>query len=1614
MKWRDGVMVCLASALMALPALAGRPQASPKKAEVLYPVGTAVSPALRSIAPDTCKSESATHHVIPNQAVTKQMSAAANEGGPPDSLVKQRQPAAAMPSPLLNMDGIANLDGVAPPDTEGDIGPNEYVQWINSHIQGWTINRSTWTATTAFGPVAANTLWAPLGGTCAADNWGDPIVLWDRFRTRWVISQFDLGSSGSGPFKIAIAVSQTPDPAGAWYLYCYDFSASVMNDYPKFGVWPDGYYMTCNQFAGNSWDGAGVAVFEASKMVTGDPTARMLKLDLGTISLNYGNILPAHFEGMNNPPAGSPDCLVEVDDSTWWTPSLPSDMISLWKVSVDWTAGTMTVGSSGAPNLQIPIADFTPLCIGTRSCIPQPAGGENLDALGDRAMYRCQYRNFGSYESMVFNITVNAGGGQAGIRWFELRKDSAHADWYLYQEGTYAPADSIHRWLASAAQDHMGNLALGYSMSSSTTKPSIGYVGRLAGDPADSLPQSETVLFSGPGVQDTGYSRWGDYSTMSVDPTDDCTLWYTQEYALASGGWDWATRIGAFKFANCSIGPTGTLNGTVTASAGGAPIVGATISATDGVSTIQTQTGVGGVYTMTVPVSTYNVTASAFGYGANTANGVAVTNGGTTTQNFSLVSAGTHTISGTVSDGTTSWPLYAAIHIAGDMGYPGTTIYTNPSDGYYSITLVDGVTYAFTVTPWVSGYSAGAATVGPLSADSTQDFSLSVANACGAPGYIATGFLESFDSITPPTLPGGWATAVVAGSGPVWSTNAGTHYPNGVSAHSAPNLVYFNSWSVSSGAEARLYRTSGIDLNVTGTSLSFWMYHDSGYSSDADGVQVQVSTDGGATWQNVGSFIPRYDGTVQWTQHTVTLAGFTGPANNVRLGFLGVSAYGNDVHLDDIQIGTPGCNAPTGGGLIFGQAYDANTGNVLAGATVVNATTGGSAITAATPDPNMADGFYCLYGAEGANAMTASKPTYGTDAQTATVPHYGAVQQDFHLATGHLAASPAALEITLPSNSTGTQALTLQNVGGADVHWKVLELADHVSAPSGNLFAKGLTRPSLTKSQMMTRAFMQEMAEEREEKAQEGGKENEKDGHHDLSMASSADRAPAAKKPGSGVPAASSLKSLLPSGVNAYAIDLSASGALVAFDPATPGTFTTIGTTGLSLFGGHFYMGDFTKMYCLDYDNNQLDTVNTTTAAVSVIGPAMPVSGDSWSGLTCSNTGTMYACSTNITTSTLYTLDPATGTATVVGEITNAPGIIDIAINPAGQLYGLDIVNDVLVSINPATGAGTVVGAIGFPANYAQGMSFEETSGTLYIAAYNYDGSSGQGELRTCDTGTGATTLIGAFQGGDEVDCLSFATFVPADIPWIDEDIKSGTVPASGSQAITVSYDTTGLAEGDYLATLSFNNDTPYGKLNVPVTLHVVNCPASISFAPSVLPAGNTRSAYNQTITATSTPPGDTFTFTVTAGSLPPGLSLSTAGVLTGTPTLVGTFTFTVTATDPVGCTGSHEYTLSVSGYDMSFRDDNGRSSVCLNSKTGDWQYTVLSGAGRGVYTGTGTVSKTTDRITFRSSAGSSRLMLVTYYPQMFKATGSYGGSDFVSQLSDRNTKDTPFSCSGH
>ena len=443
-------------------------------------------------------------------------------------------------TPRTSFEGIGNTAGVLPPDTNGDVGPSDYVQWVNL---SFAVYRKS-DGALRYGPADGRTLWQGFGGPCEQSNDGDPIVLYDEIAGRWLMSQFALPNYPFGPYYQCIAVSTTGDPTGSWSRYSYSFNK--LNDYPKFGVWPDGYYMTINQFSCNfigmcSWAGQGVAAFERTQMLAGAP-ARMLYFDMAS-DATLGGMLPADLDGSALPPAGSPAYFVQVDDQP--------DQLQLWHFKADWASpqnSTFTRKSLLATS-----AFDSNMCNGSRNCIPQPAPGAKIDAIADRLMYRLQYRNFGTHESLVTNHTVDVGSDRAGVRWYEVR-NPANAP-AIYQQGTFAPVDTLNRWMGSAAMDASGNLAIGYSVANTTTYPSIRFSGRLAGDPLNTLSVAESDLRGGTGSQTHSSGRWGDYSMLSVDPSDGCTFWFTSEYYSATSSAGWQTSVGSFSLANCGGTP---------------------------------------------------------------------------------------------------------------------------------------------------------------------------------------------------------------------------------------------------------------------------------------------------------------------------------------------------------------------------------------------------------------------------------------------------------------------------------------------------------------------------------------------------------------------------------------------------------------------------------------------------------------------------------------------------------------------------------------------------------------------------------------------------------------------------------------------------------------------------------------------------------------------------------------------------------------------------------------------------------------------------------------------------------------------------------------------------
>jgi hypothetical protein len=878
---------------------------------VSYAVKNDVSPALRNMAPILPKARKPRE--IPLRPLPGRNRSKANDSPPVgrDPVLQAWPGGPNMPAPILNFEGVNNVDGVLPPDTEGDIGPGHYVQWVNVSFAIWAIDRSSNTATRVYGPADGNTLWSGFGGICESNNDGDPIVLYDHLADRWLMSQPAWGFPNN--FHQCLAISQTGDPTGAWYRYDFLISTTKMNDYPKFGVWPDAYYLAVNQFDGSTddWAGQGAIAFERDQMLAGLPAA-MVYFDLFGVNPKFGGMLPSDLDGPP-PLAGTPNYFVEMDDNAWgWS----TDRLSIWEFHVNWSnpAGS-TFGRLGLPNVVLDTRPFdTNLCSYGKDCIPQPDVSTEayLDAISDRLMYRLQYRNFGTYRTLVVNHTVDVDGtDHAGIRWYELRDKGS--GWSIEQQGSYAP-DRDHRWMGSIAMEGAGNMALGYSISSRTIYPSIRYAGRLAGDPAGTLPQAEETLMAGSGSQTASESRWGDYSMMAVDPTDDCTFWYTQEYYATTSIVDWQTRIGSFKFPVCTSAPTGRLHGTVADAATGTPLSGSTLRA----GSYSTFTDAAGYYQFVrLPVGTYNVTAAAYGYAPQTFT-IAVTAGDTTTQDFALTALPTVTVSGTVTDGSGhDWPLYARIDI---RGYPRGPVFTDPVSGQYSVDLIEGTAYTFNVRAIDDGYNTKARAVTPSAGGSTEDFALPVdAVACTAPGYqFQYVYLEDFE-----TGNGGFTTSGTTS----WEWGAPTSGPG--NAHSGVNVWATNLSDDYDDDEDGYTISPGIDLSSYAGQVPIltwwqWLQTEHGY----DFASVEVSRDDGATWTPVyGEVSGNVD--TAWTRHSVALDPTYAVSNfRVRFHFRsdGSVTYPG-YYVDDVGISVA---TPT---IAYSEDFEASNGGFITSGT---------------------------------------------------------------------------------------------------------------------------------------------------------------------------------------------------------------------------------------------------------------------------------------------------------------------------------------------------------------------------------------------------------------------------------------------------------------------------------------------------------------------------------------------------------------------------------------------------------------------------------------------------------------------------------------------------------
>jgi hypothetical protein len=591
--WIVVSVLTLLAMLLATVSVSAAPAAAPKSPEPKFSTAVAfdTSAPLRDLtAPSALAAQAASDDLIeirPDRGPEAQDQGYSGDGALQATAAAQALAIApaAIDAPQASFEGISNLDNfnivgfrVNPPDPMGDVGPNHYVEMINL---AWAVYDKT--GNLLLGPMAIGSVWDGFAIEDCTDPSGDPVVLYDQLADRWLLSQFTT----RGPiYYDCVAISQTGDPTGAYYRYAFVTQpdpdlpgGTFFPDYPKYGVWTDSYLMTTRDFGEVDEYGISVYALEKNKMLAGNPNARAVQFFLDSavvpISLMGDGLLPADIDGTRRPidRVAAPIVGTQDDGGPY---GATFDALNIFELWVQWKARPEARFGLVA---QLPVAQFDSMfpCGPSRGCIPQPGitnPDQYLDILSyrQRPTWRLAYRNFGDHEALVTNQSVEALPGVAGVRWYEIRREvtpSTKATTYsVYQQGTYAPGDGVHRWMGSAAMDKNGNIALGYSVSNGVdVYPGIRYTGRLAGDPLGQMNLGEGTIIDGTGVQTTTNSRWGDYTSLNVDPVDDCTFWYVNEYYEVSGlplplpppplpypgtTAPWQTRIASFRLPGCA------------------------------------------------------------------------------------------------------------------------------------------------------------------------------------------------------------------------------------------------------------------------------------------------------------------------------------------------------------------------------------------------------------------------------------------------------------------------------------------------------------------------------------------------------------------------------------------------------------------------------------------------------------------------------------------------------------------------------------------------------------------------------------------------------------------------------------------------------------------------------------------------------------------------------------------------------------------------------------------------------------------------------------------------------------------------------------------------------
>jgi len=788
-------------------------------------------------------------------------------------------PGAPAPAPSTSFEGLNRtaFGSGFPPDTNGDVGPNHFIETINTAV-GIYSKTGTLLASFSFDTLMSQ---GAFGNLCDADNFGDPVVLYDTFEDRWVLSDFafQLDGSGSvvnppGVFE-CIAVSKTGDPvAGGWNFYSLN-TTGAFGDYPKLGIWPDGIYISFNLFdyvAGANYHNVRLYALNKAQAYAGAPVVQTVSFDVAPEEFS---LMPANARlQTGTPPVGSPNYFTSV----WrWL-----DAVSVWKFKVDWTR--ISLSTLTGPTLSLTSTQWSQFT-GASGRVPS-SGGNALDTLYPRLMMQNQYSNIGGVESLWNSHTAGDGNpvspttsATASPRFYQVKVTGGTVEAAATQGFTYGPGGGLHRFMPSVAVNKNGDMAIGYNTSSSGTKPALVYAGRLAGDAANTISLTEQTLVAGAGTQvgncgGGACGRWGDYATMTLDP-DGCKFWFIGEYYQADG-LDWNTRVGAFTFPGCVANTTATLSGVVKNSAN-LPLGGVTVALGSRTAT----TNASGVYSFAgLPAGTYPIVkASIQGYSTSQFTNVAVAGGGTTTRDFTLTPVAA--TSGCFVD-TTQADFQADLVTNCDLtSTPGSVKLSNAVFVDQQNNSYGRLGFGFTQTAW-AGQTFVPSVTGNVpridlflfcascsASTTTPSLTLSIRATTGNPALptgadlastTMTGFLSDFGVYytatfsSPATLTAGTKYAMVIRSNA--ALTAGT-YAYVVSGEVAPYPVLaWNPYTIGQRVTSSNSGSTWVaDNTASGRDLAFKVYMDPGYYAAGSYISSVKDANpvvgGSTTWGNI-------------------------------------------------------------------------------------------------------------------------------------------------------------------------------------------------------------------------------------------------------------------------------------------------------------------------------------------------------------------------------------------------------------------------------------------------------------------------------------------------------------------------------------------------------------------------------------------------------------------------------------------------------------------------------------------------------------------------------------------------------------------------------------------